>query len=359
MAKTRRLQQAVDVSGLAAAARRDLADTRVYAEVAQGYRGALTQELRGSGFGRQIFPAARVAVTGAAGGMLGGFLAGGPGAVAGGALGAVAGAFLRPASSIGRIANLSQVFQRQGSALLAAKKGLAAALGTSGRLLGRVSRPAAVLSAFQSWTSYKDLQEQYNDVKAELDDLRNAGAIQARLEMQSKGLAQLDPDLVMHFQNTQMRAMEYLDLNMPRTTEDPMGFRAPTPPSASAMSAFVARYRALDNPVSLMWDFAEGRVRSEAVEAVSYVYPELYQEMGKLVADAIIQRRGNVPYQARVQAALYFQVPDQTMSPSFLTAMGSTYHQTEQQTRAVQAIARRNDTLLSRQSRTMSDRFQE
>lgn len=355
-AASRNMRGGSGMSAQASAMRRALEETRLYAEVNGMVNRALTQELRGSGLGRQLFPAARMAVGAVSGGIAGQVL--GDAGLEGGILGGIAGAFLRPVSSMMRVAALGRVFQRQATRSSQAMGLVKQAISTTGRTLAAVTRPGLVFSAFNVIDNYRELREEFEDVRAELDELRNGPeALHARVTQQTQAINEVDPELAMYTQQTMIKAISYLDANMPRTAEDPLGLRKPVPPSASEMSAFVARYRAIDDPVSVLVDFATGRLRAESMEAFAYVYPELHASYASGISQAFIEAK-QVPYQARLQAAMFFGVPEQTLTPTFLAAMQSNYHQTEQQARTNQAVSRRNPQSLANQAQSATDRFQ-
>ncbi len=334
----------------------DLVQTEALAYVKRIFNKELKKEIDGGSLGRMMLGASQPAVT-ALVGAIGGQIMGPAGLIVAPGY-AAASALLRPVSSVQRFAGVSRMMANFSNRYSGAMKLIERALDSSGRLMNKVvPDPATQFSVFASYRNHKDLLEQYNDVQAELDDLKgNPEMLMARLEQQTHGLAKMDADLAVSFQAAMLRAMEYLEANKPRSPQDPLGLSEKIPPSATELGEYMARVNAIDDPISVLVNFATGRLTQPSVEALQYVHPDLYGQFAAGVTQLFISRRGRIPYQARLLANTFFGVPDPTMDPYVIMRLQSNYSQTEQQTRAIQQTNKRAGVLRDQLAQQQSTR---
>jgi hypothetical protein len=67
--------------------------------------------------------------------------------------------------------------------------------------------------------------------------------------------------------------------------------------------------RAVEQPLSLVDDFAAGQVHPDAVAAVRSVYPELYQQIRSSAAQHLAEARGPLPMRVQLQLSTLLGAP--------------------------------------------------
>lgn len=213
------------------------------------------------------------------------------------------------------------------------------------RLVGRLrsqtgsTLPATVRRA-SMWANWlRDPQERQEVYGASSEMIReiatNPEMRQDILTARMSGLYENDPDFALALADVMNRSLDYLFINLPKgDTEVMPGVRVP--PSQTEIDSFMRRVQAIEDPYSLIDDFADGIVSPEAVDAVRNVHPEVYADVVTAIGDAVQAategRSQPIPYTYRVQMATMFgNHMDPTTKPSFVNAMQSHSAQTSQQ----------------------------
>jgi hypothetical protein len=100
------------------------------------------------------------------------------------------------------------------------------------------------------------------------------------------------------------------------------------PPRAEAMR-FLAYYRAVSNPMSVLDEMAAGTATKEGVEVLRRAYPHMY----RAVLSQLMQELANpdappVPYRQRVEIGLRFGLgTDASLTPAFLATIQGAHSQ--------------------------------
>lgn len=119
------------------------------------------------------------------------------------------------------------------------------------------------------------------------------------------------PTVAVLAQQKAQAQQQYLAAQLPRSTQQPSGL--PGEPKWQASDIELARYerisRAVEQPLTLLHDLADGRLSGDAVRAVQSVWPELYQHITAEVHAALAERTERVPYAQRLQLSLLLGTP--------------------------------------------------
>jgi hypothetical protein len=89
-------------------------------------------------------------------------------------------------------------------------------------------------------------------------------------------------------------------------------------PSSYETAKWARMVRAAENPMSVLEDLANKQITPEAINTVKTLYPELFTRMQVAVMEKVGEVPGGLPYQARLQLSVFFDVPlDASQSPEF------------------------------------------
>ena len=96
--------------------------------------------------------------------------------------------------------------------------------------------------------------------------------------------------------------------------------------SDAEMAKFLRYARAVDEPLTVIEDLADGALTREGVEAVRAVYPSLFSAMQSAVMTAVTESTEALAYDKRVQIGLLLDVPtDPSLAPGAIVALQSAY----------------------------------
>jgi hypothetical protein len=182
--------------------------------------------------------------------------------------------------------------------------------------------------------------EEYNVLRERLVNLYNDPIMMAEeLEMSFAPMERVNPNVAASMRSTVIQGAYYLASNMPPPEYDPLvAGRVAVQPNMAEIDSFVARFRAIQDPLSIMTDLARGQLRHESAEAVRMVYPNVMADITATVG-MVVEEMGddvrNIPYQMRVNMDLLIGSPtDTTLKGGFIEAMQSRFAQTPQQSQA-------------------------
>lgn len=267
-----------------------------------------------------------------------GYAIGGP---LGGVLGVSAGniinyAIFRPVSGLLGKAVLVESTERLLRRMRGAFKKLEARI--AGRSVQKKNRALPLLIRPLLSGSINERREAYRTRVLEVQELASdPDEMAARLAASLSGVSKDEPEVSAYIMESAMRGIAYLSATLPRYELDPLNpGRVDFIPSMAEIDAFLARFRAVEDPISVLEDTVDGTVEPEAVEAVQVVYPRLYNEMVAGVQEVIQEHKKEVPYQVRLHLGILYGTPtDASLSPDYLANLQSHFFQTTEQSRAV------------------------
>ena len=116
---------------------------------------------------------------------------------------------------------------------------------------------------------------------------------------------------------------------MPTGLQAPTPFAPALPPSRQQMQQWLSRFRAVQNPTSILDDLSENKLTPEAVDAVKTVYPETFADIQQQVMDRLskLDANGKRPsFANRVQLGLLLDMPtDPLMTPDVMRSIQGQY----------------------------------
>lgn len=329
-------KEADDIQTLVDTMKKDVVSGKAGARAVAAVKTVLGEENQASGFMQAIGFGSLIGGTGGEGigvdPVTGMFL---------GALGGAAIASLvRPAGFYPRLTATEGVLNSFRRRLSNGKSGLVSALKGKAKKVARPGPAAGVLQAIEG-TDRERLNE-YERIRDDIKELvQDPNALQNRLATSTAGLDHDNPAIAGHVQAKSIMGLQYLATNLPVEPTDPLTGRPSLPPSMAAVDDFMRRYKALEDPLSILDDAASNRLHLSSVEAVRTVYPRIYQEVSVVAQEAIEEAGPDVPYASRIQlSTLMGFEAHPTQDPSFLAAMASPAAQTPQQEQAQRGTER-------------------
>jgi len=197
------------------------------------------------------------------------------------------------------------------------------------------------------------LRETFDAIRDDIQGLIDSPALAAGIAGQStEPLVELSPGLSQAIQNKMAGALYYLAGEMPKGVVDPLNPGKPGPVSVGEMQSFMRQYRAINDPLSLLDDLAEGKLRTEAAGAVQKVYPDLFAQIALSVAQQMIGK--DISFADRNQIGQLLGIPGSNlMTGSALLAFQQNYAgaQTPEQAQALGLQNRRRTEAIAAAAR--------
>jgi len=202
--------------------------------------------------------------------------------------------------------------------------------------------------------------EQYNVLRDRFTSLANDPlALTDELEMSLSTMEIMSPEVTHYMRERAVLGVQYMAQSMLPPTTDPLSTDVVSiQPTMAEVDAFTRRFRALQDPLSILDDLARGFVTAEAAETVRVVYPNIMADISAGIGQEIMDMgpdAANIPYQMRTNLSLMLGTPTHTtLDGSFVRAMNSRFAQTPQQAEA-QGLSRMRTRKLSVAGSFMTD----
>jgi hypothetical protein len=144
-----------------------------------------------------------------------------------------------------------------------------------------------------------------------------AGAID-RMEQATASIYPTAPGVTGSMYNTATRAMTFLDSKIPRSPVPTKPLSPQWIPSKAEIGVFNRYYDVVEDPLVVLQQVKEGTLTSESLEALTTVYPKLYQSMREEFVERITETNGKIPYQTKMMLSMFLgeDLDDSTTSES-------------------------------------------
>jgi len=280
-------------------------------------------------------------------GMVGGAVMGGGigSAVGGAALGAAQGFVRRHGADVA--ANLARSVSR-GEMLSAVTRTVDETVGKRiadlARSVPKVSGSQAALaatyeaqrSAVRANTRPPTREERDKKFERQRDQVAQTLTQPEAAQRKFADVAQVNPALASKLAQKQVDGATFLQSKLPPTAAS-VGLQPKfdkVEPSQAEKDKFLRYADAVENPLSVLEDAVKGRVSREGVEALRVVYPALYAEMQRQVAEHVSSLKRPLSYAEKAQIGALTGVPaDRTFAPEnvrdFQAAMSNVIPQNE------------------------------
>lgn len=177
----------------------------------------------------------------------------------------------------------------------------------------------------------------------------------------TSNMSRTAPNTSMHLQNTSMRALQFIQNKIPKAANN-RGildeFDRKYMPSSIEMAKFERYLQAVDDPKSVMEDIGNGTVTREQVEALKFVYPELYKEVQEQVMEQL-SKGTKIPYNRKISLGILMDLPtDVSLQRENILALQSSFSDQPQQEQAAQDQGAVKSSRKGMESLEFSDREQ-
>lgn len=181
--------------------------------------------------------------------------------------------------------------------------------------------------------------EKHHDVFAKIMEMQsNPETMMNELQKATASIFNHAPDISQGVQTAAIRATQFLASKIPQEPPKSPFSNDRYQFSPTELANFERYYKVVEDPVGSMHDIKLGSVTPETVEALSAVFPKLYDTMKQSILEAASDHvaKGNaIPYQMRQSMGFFMGEPvDQAMSPQSIAANQQTHMVAQQQSQA-------------------------
>ena len=176
----------------------------------------------------------------------------------------------------------------------------------------------------------KDEREAIKNMADNIDKIKDNPVYMSKLMMDAN-LQSSAPQTYQQLRQVAGRAFVFLDSKLPRKTQNVNPFiKKSYPISDQEIYKFKRYVQAVQNPMSVMKDLNGGVLSREGIEAVRYVYPNLYAEIQSKVYDSLEKSGGETTYKQRLQLGILMDLPtDLSLEPMSIQGLQSFYKEAQ------------------------------
>lgn len=176
----------------------------------------------------------------------------------------------------------------------------------------------------------KNRQEAFKNIKNNLETYAGDPEILIdRLTRNGIRMEKVAPNTTNSLKSTVLKGVTFLQNKLPRDASPTIKFPAlqrPSQPSSLELAKFERYVEGVDNPLSVIDDLEEGTLTREKVEAIRFVYPDLYLRIQQKVMDDLSESETEVPYQKRLQLGILLDIPtDASLEPQNILGLQETF----------------------------------
>lgn len=188
-------------------------------------------------------------------------------------------------------------------------------------------RSAATYAA----TKKTERENYYTDANDIRMSAARPGALTERIAENLAPYAGSAPKAVAAASATAVRGVTFLASKLPPSGIDPTSLtpqleKPDRMTSDIAITKWMKYKRAVDNPLSVLADAKSGKLTPEAVEAVKFVYPKIYEQLCDTVVRATVDAKRPLSYQESIRVGILLDRPtDWSMTPSAQKVIQGTY----------------------------------
>ena len=134
------------------------------------------------------------------------------------------------------------------------------------------------------------------------------------------------PNTFTHMQSVAAKALLFLDSKMPRFTDVNPFTNKKFKPTSQEMYKIKKYLYAIENPMKVFKEFSKGNISRESIEAISFVYPNLYARMRVEVMKELQDNPESIDYKQRLLLGTLLDMPtDMALKPEAISALQQFY----------------------------------
>lgn len=165
----------------------------------------------------------------------------------------------------------------------------------------------------------KNKQVALENVQNNLNRLNNTDDAVDLIAKRTARIANASPETAVAMQEKLAAGALFLNSKLPKPAVNQGAFVRKYVPSTLEVAKFERYLQAVEKPLSIMQEIAQGTLTREHVEALQAVYPEIYKEIRVQMLDKIADGTLDVPYDRKIQIGILLDVPaDSSLRPENL-----------------------------------------
>lgn len=171
-----------------------------------------------------------------------------------------------------------------------------------------LKKPVIAMSTISATQARREYQKNLDEIKQTAID---PSTFIKTMEENTKGVADLDPDLHQAIINKGFEAASFLKDKAPKNPFEGSLFKSKIPwtPSDQELSKFNRYLKAVDDPLSILDDLNQNLLTPEAVEAVKIIYPKIHQDICAKAIDEVSTNGSDLSFVKQLQLGLLLGQP--------------------------------------------------
>ena len=171
----------------------------------------------------------------------------------------------------------------------------------------------------------KTEQDAFDNVTKQLDDLK-ADPKKIQDITTNEPIRVAAPNTYSGMKGVVSRALVFLDSKLPRLMNVNPLLRKKYKPSNQDMFKFKKYLQAIQDPMAVLKDFGKGKISRESVEAIRFVYPDIYARIRAEVMKDIHAHPESVDYKQRLLLGILMDAPtDLALMPDSIRSLQQFY----------------------------------
>lgn len=174
----------------------------------------------------------------------------------------------------------------------------------------------------------KDRKQAFKNVQSHIASLQDPDLMTTKLAKNIGPLMKIAPTMGFEAQQQLARAVTFLNAKLPKhmgSGSAQLLFPKEYEPTTMEQAKFERYLQAVEQPLTVMAELEQGTITREHVEALKFVYPEIYgavqQEVMKQIAD-----NPEIPYQKRLQLGILLDIPaDESLTGEAIMGLQNTF----------------------------------
>ncbi len=167
--------------------------------------------------------------------------------------------------------------------------------------------------------AYTNLQQNLAHYAGDPEKLAN------KLQSSTAIIAHSAPDTAAALTMTGSNALNFLNSKLPRKVTQPSMMQRPYLPSGTELAKFERYLTAVEKPVEVLKNFADGKMSREESEALKAVYPDLFSRLQDQ-AMTFVGANPHLPYNKKLQLGVLLGIPtDPSLAPQNILGLQSNF----------------------------------
>jgi hypothetical protein len=171
----------------------------------------------------------------------------------------------------------------------------------------------------------KDEQEALQNMTDALDEIKSDPSKLMSLS-QNELIKTVAPQTFTHMKTVAGRALIFLDSKLPRMFSVNPLLKKKLRPSSQEVYKLKKYMEAIQDPMKVFKEFSKGKISRESIEAISFVYPDIYARMKVEVMQDVDKDPDSIDYKQRLLLGILLNAPtDLALLPDSIKALQQYY----------------------------------